>query len=149
MRLALLLPVLLTAGCWQVDAIDQSAADCTRIMGPRVLTKANTMPGDNVLSARSAEIEYVFYGGKRRLERLLTNLPPGPWKGAKVEPRDEVNYGLVLVEDAVGYKKRAKARIDELCRFAETNRIQLRYWWLNASGIADFTSQRSPVEPWG
>jgi hypothetical protein len=132
-------------GC--VDAIDQRSSECEAIMLPRILAKANTMPRDDILTAKGAQVEHFFKGGERRLRAVQAKITPD-WQQTRVEPVDEINYGLWLHEDAVGFKRRAASRTKQLCKFAETNRILYESWWLSASEIADYTAQNRPVEAW-
>ena len=133
------------SGC--VDAIDQDSAECESIMLPRVLAKARTMPGNDILRAKKAEIEHVFEGGEERTKSIQRQVQ-GHWKSARAEPVDEIKWGLSLIEDAVDFPKRAEQRTKELCAFAEANRVKYQSWWLDAPDIADYTTQLNPVEPW-
>ena len=139
MRSLALLGMLGLTGC-VVDAIDQKAEHCEKIMLPQILAKAAVMPSEDVLRAKSAVIEHVFEGGERRLKAIQTKVR-GQWRDTDVQPIDEITFGLFLREDAVGYSARAERRTKQLCAFAETNRVKYESWWLNAPGVADHISQ--------
>ena len=133
-----MLATFLLSGC--VDAIDQKAQECEQAMLPGILAKAKSMPSDETLKAKGAEIEHWLKGGEKRLRLIRTRIHAN-WKSTKIEPVDEVNFVLFLTEDAVGFPARAERRTKELCSFAEANRVKYQSWWISAPRIADYVTQ--------
>ena len=108
-----------------------------------ILRKTAKLPADSDLTAKNATIEHVFHGNSEDVQPLLKQLADKGWRVG--EWGFEVGDGFKIVDDAVGFRRIAAARVRKMCELAASNHVEYESWWVNAPEISDYVSQNADL----